>query len=167
MSSTHAMQMALFSVPEPEPPKPEPPQPVEWGETLTVDPGPVGCVSTVGGGRRCKKPGVYLKGGFVLCEKHMQGSVWSEMSATKESRERHPHVLYCADGFNTVRWMGREDHQARGEHRRVQVCRSDKCKAVFAVHWLWTGEALLCPSCRNAALREILGQTQAIPQHSP
>jgi hypothetical protein len=158
-----ATQMSLFSMPEPEPPKPDPPQPVGWGEMVVVDPGPVGCAGTVGCGRRCKKPGVYLKGGFVLCEKHLRDSVRSEMSATQESRERHPHVLHCEDGFNAVRWMGREDHRALGEHRRVQVCRSDKCQAVFAVHWLWTGEPLLCPACRNAALRETLGQAQAIP----
>jgi hypothetical protein len=59
--NAHATQMALFSVLEPEPPKTDPPQPVGWGETIVVDPGPVGCAST-----RCKKPGVYLKGGFVL-----------------------------------------------------------------------------------------------------
>jgi hypothetical protein len=161
--NAHATQMALFSVPEPEPPKADPPQPVGWGETIVVDPGPVGCASTVGCGRRCKKPGTYLKGGFVLCEKHMRDSVWSQMNATREARERHPHVLYCEDGFNTVRYMGREDHRALGKHRRVQVCRSGKCKAIFAVQPLWTGEPLLCPACRNAALREALGQAQAIP----
>jgi hypothetical protein len=158
----NAMQMTLFAVPEPEP-KPEPPQPVGWGETVVIDPGPVGCASTTGGGRRCKKPGVYLKGGFVLCKKHMCDSVRSEMSATKESGERHPHVLYCEDGFKAVKRMGREDHRSLGEHQRVQVCRDRQCKAVFATHWLWTGEPTLCPACRNAALREVLGQTQAIP----
>jgi len=161
--SAHAMQMAMFPNLEPEPPKTEPPQPAEWGETIVIDPGPVGCVSTVGCDRRCKKPGSYLKGGYVMCERHMRDSVRSTMSATKESHNRHPLVLYCEDGFKTAKRLGREDHRALGEHQRVQICRDRKCKAIFAVHPLWTGEPLLCPKCRNAALREILGQTQAIP----
>jgi hypothetical protein len=161
VSSTHATQMTLFSTPEV--PRPDPPQPMRWGETVIVNPGPVGCASIVGCGRHCKKPGVHLKDGYVLCEKHMRDSVRPEMSVAQESRGRHPHILYCEGGFCTVKRMGREDHRALGQHQRVQVCRDQKCKAVFAVHWLWTGEPLLCPPCRNAALRKVLGQAQAIP----
>lgn len=156
MSSTHAAQMTLFSVPEPEPPKPEPPQPVGWGETVVVDPGPIGCSRS-----RCREHGAYLVGSRVLCEKHAVQAVWDEIGG-KNAGNKNPYTTHCADGFRAVRHRGREDHRSLGEHQRVQICRSRRCKAVFAVHWLATGEPTLCPACRNAALREILGQTQAI-----
>jgi hypothetical protein len=115
-----------------------------------VDPGPVGCTSV-----RCRQAGEYLKGSYVLCEKHVRQSVYSEMAATKEAAKRHPHVLHCPDGFDTVRRGGREDHRPLGEWQRVQVCRRRECKAIFRVHWLWTGEPALCPRCSAAAFREL------------
>jgi hypothetical protein len=117
-----------------------------------VSAGPVPC-----GNSRCREPGQYLLGGYVLCEKHVRDSVRSYMSASRETRDRHPHVLCCADGFKTVEIGGRRDHRALGPFERVQVCapaRAGACKAIFPVHWLWTGEPMLCPQCA-AAFREI------------
>jgi len=52
---------------------------------------------------------------------------------------------------------------------RVQICRQRKCKAVFAVHWLWTGEPALCPACSAAAFREVYpnGWKQSDPEALP
>jgi hypothetical protein len=117
-------------------------------QAALVDAGPAPCVSL-----HCNKgPGLYLIGGVVLCEKHMRDSVRSAMSAAKAARERHPHVLYCADGFNIVERQGRQDHRARGPWERVHVC---ECKTIFPVHWLWTGEPMLCPQCAGANFREV------------
>jgi hypothetical protein len=109
--------------------------------------GPVSCANP-----RCREPGLYLVGGVVLCERHMRDSVRSYMSASKETRDRHPHVLYCADGFKAVQCGGHEDHRALGAFERVQVC---ECKAIFPVHWLWTGEPMRWPQCAAAAFREV------------
>jgi hypothetical protein len=130
-------------------------------QTVLVDTGPIACESL-----RCNSegPGVYLVGGVVLCEKHMRDSVRSAMSATKEAHEHHPHVLYCADGFNTVERQGHQDTSALGTWERVQVCApaclpvqagAGRCKTIFPVHWLWTGEPMLCPQCAAAAFREV------------
>lgn len=117
-----------------------------------VDAGPIPCANP-----RCREPGLYLMGGHVLCEKHVRDSVRSH-TASQDTRNRHPHVLYCADGFKTVECGGREDHRALGPFERVQVCapaQAGACKAIFPVHWLWTGELIPCPRCAEAALRKI------------
>jgi hypothetical protein len=148
MEYTQAAMGFLASVPE------RPATAESAAQTPTpVSAGPASCVSL-----RCREPGLYLMGGYVLCERHMRDSVRSYMSASKETRDRHPHVLYCADGFKTVECGGREDHRALGAFERVQVCapaRADACKAIFPVHWLWVGKPMPCPQCAAAAYREV------------
>jgi hypothetical protein len=148
MGYTQAAMEFLADVPE----RPRPAENAAQASAL-VSAGPVPC-----GNSRCREPGQYLLGGYVLCEKHVRDSVRSYMSASKETRDRHPHVLYCADGFRTVEIGGRRDHRALGPFERVQVCapaRAGACKAIFPVHWLWTGEPMLCPRCAAAAFHEI------------
>jgi hypothetical protein len=129
---------------------PERPEPAgnDAQHLAPVDAGPIRRVSL-----RCREPGLYLMGGYVLCEKHMRDSVRSHLMTSRETHNRHPYVQYCADGFELVERGGREDHHALGPFERVQVCKC--CKTIFPAHWLWTGESIPCPRCAEAALRKI------------
>jgi hypothetical protein len=134
-------------MPEPEP-KPEPVQPKSADDGI-VDEGPMPCVSL-----NCRSEGLYRSSGYVCCEKHMRDSVRSWLMATKETAKQHPVVLYCPDGFNTVRVGGREEHMPLGEFERVQICQERGCKNIFRIERHWTGEPMPCPECRRKHWQE-------------
>ena len=135
-------QMTLFPEPIPPPPARQESQPQAVVAAVETDTA-LACT--------CGESGAYLLGDGVLCERCLLKALRGRRLLNKTARQ--PVIIHCADGFRRVRRGGREDFQSRGPHERVQPCA--RCKQLFWVHQMWTGEPTLCPDCSEAVFREV------------
>jgi hypothetical protein len=100
---------------------------------------------------KCGLPAAYLFGSGAYCAKCLLKTLRRQRLLNKTATV--PVIRHCADGFRRVRQGGRSDFRPCGESERVHPCKV--CKSLFSIHWLWTGEPALCPTCAAEAFREL------------
>jgi len=118
---------------------------------------------------KCGLPATYLFGAGVYCGKCVAKTLRGRRLLNKTASV--PVIRHCADGFLRVRKGGVPDFRPCGESERVHPCKA--CKRLSPIHWLWTGEPALCPSCAAEAFRALypmeggLSNTKGEAQASP